>query len=285
VVGVLLGLLIACAFGSGDFVGGRASASASTVAVLVVAQACSVVGALAVASTMHAHVAPHDVVYGALAGAVNVGGLALLYRALARHAAGVVAPVAAVLGAVVPVTWGLVRGERPGALVFLGCAAAVAAGALVAREPESGGPAAGGVARGAVEAVLAGALLGSSLVLFGETSEGSGQWPVVAARVSALVLVGVAAVALASRGRGGVTFPRGQARWFAVGAGVLDVAATALLVVALRRELVVVVAPFAALAPAFTVLLSCVFTGERLLRVQRLGLALALAGLVLVALG
>ena len=46
VAAVLLGLLIAAAFGSGDFVGGRASAAASTVDCAVVSQACSVAGAL-----------------------------------------------------------------------------------------------------------------------------------------------------------------------------------------------------------------------------------------------
>jgi drug/metabolite transporter (DMT)-like permease len=282
VVGVLLGLLIALAFGSGDFVGGRASTRASTVAVLVVAQACSVAGALVVALVVHADVGAHDLAYGAAAGAVNVVGLALLYQGLADHAAGVVAPVAAVIGAVVPVTWGLVRGERPSVVVLAGCAAAVVAGGLVAREPDDAARV-GGLARGAVQAIGAGVLLGSSLVLFGETSERSGQFPVLAARIAAFALVGAAALVLARRSR--VVMPRGEALRFAIGAGVLDVTATTLLLVALRRELVVVVAPFASLAPAFTVLLAFAFTGERLHRAQRLGLALVLVGLVLVAVG
>ena len=115
---VLLGLTIAAAFGSGDFVGGRASRNAASAAVLVVAGACSVVGALIVALVVAADVAPHDIVYGALAGAVNFTGLALLYHALAKYAAGVVAPITAVVGALVPVTWGLAHGERPSALVW-----------------------------------------------------------------------------------------------------------------------------------------------------------------------
>ena len=41
---------------------------------------------------------------GAVAGAVNVAGLGLLYDGLARHAAAVVAPVAAVMGSAVPGT-------------------------------------------------------------------------------------------------------------------------------------------------------------------------------------
>jgi drug/metabolite transporter (DMT)-like permease len=281
VVAVILGVAIAAAFGSGDYIGGRASTSASTVAVLVVAQACSVVGAFAVALLVHADVAGIDLVYGALAGATNVVGLGLLYRGLAAHAAGVVAPIAAVVGSLVPVTWGLLRGEQPSVLVLVGSAVAIVAGGLVARDTSEG--ATGSLARGSLQAVAAGFMLGASLVLFAETSAGSGQWPVAAARTSALVLVSVAAVVLAQRST--VSFPRGVARWYAVGAGVFDVTATALLVVAVRRELVVVVAPLVSLAPAFTVLLARFVDGERLHAVQRAGLLLALAGLVLVAVG
>ena len=132
---VLLGLTIAAAFGSGDFVGGRASRTAASAAVLVIAGICSVAGALIVALVVSADVAPHDIVYGALAGIMNFTGLALLYHALAKHAAGVVAPITAVMGALVPVTWGLAHGERPSALVWAGIDLAIAAGALIAREP------------------------------------------------------------------------------------------------------------------------------------------------------
>ncbi len=57
-------------------------------------------------SVVSAHVAPHDIVYGALAGAFNIVGLGLLYHGLAHNSAGVVAPIAAVVGSIVPVVWG-----------------------------------------------------------------------------------------------------------------------------------------------------------------------------------
>ena len=71
----------------------------------------------------------------------------------------------------------------------------------------------------------------------------------------------------------------------ALGAGVLDVTATTLLVLAVRRGLIVVVAPLAALAPAATVILARLVLGERLHSVQRIGLLFALVGLVMVATG
>jgi uncharacterized membrane protein len=280
VTAVALGVLIAAAFGSGDFAGGRASSSAATPAVLVVAQACSVVGAAVLALVVPADVVAGDLLIGALAGVVNVTGLGLLYSALARHPAAVVAPAAAVVGSLVPVLWGFVQGERPSSVVLLGIAAAIVAAALVSLGPSEKHQ---GVARGAAEAVAAGVALGSSLVLFSETDPASGQWPVLLARAGALVAVVMVAMALARRQE--MRLPRGPSLALAVTAGVFDVAATALLVYAVRRELLSVVAPIASLAPAFTVVLAWFLGRERVNTVQRLGLVLAAAGLALIAAG
>ncbi|HEY1740266.1 MAG TPA: EamA/RhaT family transporter [Acidimicrobiia bacterium] len=276
-----LGLLIAAAFGSGDFTGGRASAAAPTLAVLFVAQVCSLAGAAVLAVIVSARVETADVVYGALAGTVNVVGLGLLYRALARHAAGVVAPLTAVVGALVPVAWGLAHGERPSALVLAGITLSIGAAALLARGDgtTTAGPK---IARGVGPAVLAGAALGSSLILYAETSTTSGQVPVVAARAAAVVVVGVALLWVRPRASGPLVRPLGL---LAPAAGVLDVAATALLVVAVRRALLSVVAPLASLAPGCTVLLALVVSKERLGRSQRAGLAVALVALVCIATG
>ena len=277
---VALGLLIAAAFGSGDFAGGRASSSASTPAVLAVAQACSVVGAAVLVLTVPADMAARDLLMGALAGVVNVTGLGLLYSGLARYAAAVVAPVAAVVGSLVPVVWGLVRGERPSSVVLAGIAAAIAAAGLVSLGQSAAGLR---MTRGAAEAVAAGVALGSSLVLFSETDPASGQWPVLLARAGALVAVVMVAMALARVD--GVRLPRGRSLGLALTAGAFDVTATALLVYAVRRELLSVVAPIASLAPAFTVVLAWFLARERVNSVQRLGLALAVAGLALIAAG
>jgi drug/metabolite transporter (DMT)-like permease len=278
--GLALGLLVAVAFGSGDFAGGRASTRASTTAVLAVAQLVSVLGGLVLVTVVGGHAQGRDLVYGALAGALNVVGLGLLYDALARHTAVVVAPVTALVASILPVAWGVAHGERPSSLVALGAGLAVVAGVLISREP---GDAAVGVAPGVAQAVAAGAALGSSLVLFAETSATSGQWPVLMARVASLLVVLPALLVL--RVRGAVQAPRGPVLALSATAGALDVTATALLVVAVRRALLVVVAPLAALAPGFTVLLAWLVTRHPVGRSQRLGLVVALTGLVLIAAG
>jgi drug/metabolite transporter (DMT)-like permease len=70
-----------------------------------------------------------------------------------------------------------------------------------------------------------------------------------------------------------------------VGAGALDVTATTVLLAAVRHGLLVVVAPVAALAPAFTVMWAWIVLREPVGRMQLVGLGLALIGLVLVSLG
>src|ERR1700719_2741095 len=94
---VLLGLLVAASFGSGDFLGGRASRRAPTLTVLMVAQATAVLGAIAVSVFVGARVELRDIEFGALAGCVNIAGLGLLYQGLAVGRMGVVAPLTAAL--------------------------------------------------------------------------------------------------------------------------------------------------------------------------------------------
>ena len=278
---VAFGILIAAAFGCGDFAGGQASASASTLAVLTIAQGCSLAGAAVLSVVVASHAGASDVAYGALAGAVNVIGLGTLYRALARHAAGVVAPLTAVVAAMVPIAWGLLHGERPSVLVLVGIVLAVAGAGLLARSDAAAGP--GALARGVMPALGAGIALGSSLVFYSESSAASGQIPVLAGRAAGFVCV--MAAFLVARRRGAVRAPTGSARNLAIGAGQLDVSATALLVVAIRHELLSVVAPLAALAPGWTVLLAVLVTRERLGPAQRAGLLVALVALVLIAAG
>jgi drug/metabolite transporter (DMT)-like permease len=68
-------------------------------------------------------------------------------------------------------------------------------------------------------------------------------------------------------------------------AGVLDVTANAVYLLATRRGLLALVAVISALYPASTVLLARVILHERLARLQVAGLVVAGAGVVLIAAG
>jgi drug/metabolite transporter (DMT)-like permease len=257
-VAIIVGLLVAASFGSGDFLGGLASREGNTVTVLATAQLAALVGATVVALVAGGPLPGSVVLFGIGAGVLSVTALGCLYQGLAIGQIGEVAPVAAVVSAVIPVVWGLTTGERPPALALVGGALAVVAAGLITLERDE--------------------QFGTSFILFAASSHHSAFWPVLTARVAAVVCVGV--VVLASRAPKSLP---SRPRIRAIGAGLLDVLATALLLVAVRLGLVAVVAPVAALAPAFTVLGAWWYLRERASWVQGGGLVLALIGLVLIA--
>jgi drug/metabolite transporter (DMT)-like permease len=279
---VFLGVLVAASFGSGDFLGGRASREASTLTVLRLAQLCALAGAVVYALAFGGYASGHDVVLGALAGVINVIALGCLYAGLAAGRMGIVAPVTAVVAACVPVAWGVVDGEHLGPLAVVGVALAISAGGMIARErDEPSGETSARRLPALALALFAGVLFGSSLVLYSETGHDSGAWPVLAGRASAAAVVLVVAGVVARRA------PRlvAPARTMAVGAGLLDVTATALLLLAVREGLVATVAPVAALGPAFTVMWAWRVLHEPVGRAQLVGIAVGVAGLVLIAAG
>jgi drug/metabolite transporter (DMT)-like permease len=273
----LLGLLVAAGYGSADFLGGLATRRIPVWLSLFGAQLAGLALALALGFGAGGSLSATDAWWSVAAGAATVVGLGFLFHGLATGAASVVAPATAVGATVIQVVAGLLRGERPGALALVGVGVALVAVALVATAPGE----AGGVRLHDV-AVAAGAAagLGLSLVFFTETSHDAGLWPVVVARAVGLPLA-LLAVLIRRVGIGG-TFrrPHGPA---VAASGALDATANALLLIAVRRELLTLVAPIASLAPAMTVFLARVVHKERLGRTRLVGVALALVGLALIA--
>jgi drug/metabolite transporter (DMT)-like permease len=276
-VAVFLGLLVAACFGSGDFFGGLASRRAATISILCLAQLCAVLGAIFFALVFHGDPTGRDLVFGAGAGALNVVALGALYQGLALGRMGIVAPITAVVAACIPVAWGLATGESPSAVSLVGVGLAIAAGGLIAHEHDT---ATGGSGRALVLALVAGVLFGWSFVLYAESRDDSGFWPVLTGRGAAVVLVVGAVLATGATLR--VASPE---RRMAIGAGALDVGATVLLLVAVRAGLSSLVAPVAALGPAFTVGWAWAVLREPIARLQLAGLGLALVGLALIAAG
>ena len=121
-------------------------------------------------------------------------------------------------------------------------------------------------------------LFGVFLVLLAQVHPDSGLWPLAGVRFGSLAL------GLGLLLRPGTTprIDRPFIGWTAV-AGIGDVAANALFVLAARDGLLSVVGPLAALYPVSTVLLALFVDKERVRPVQVAGLGLAAAALVLTA--
>ena len=222
----LLALLSAVFVGSADFLGGLTSRSANGVRVAASVSAAGLPLALAVALVVPVDDVTHaDVVWSSLAGVFVAVGLGCFYLGMGRGLISVVAPVAAVTGAVVPVVYAFVRGERPGPVAVVGLVAAFVAVAVVSMAPSEQHPDAAVVDRVVIAlAVAAGLLFGLFYVSFSRVSEDAGLWPVAIERVTATVALVVFAL-LVARGPYGANATLAKA---IVVIAVLEIAATVL---------------------------------------------------------
>lgn len=234
------------------------------------------------------HAAPRgvDFAWGAAAGFVGGGGLALFYRALGRDAMSVIAPVTAVMATAVPVTVGLAFGERPGTGPLFGVALAAISialvGAAIAPPTDGARPRLRGAIplRALAEALVAGICFGLFYVLIRRASPQAGIWPLAAARGASVPVY--AAVAIVT---GRSLRPPRAALPAILGAGALDMVANILYLLAAHRGMLSIVATLASLYPATTLVLARVVLHERLTRLQAAGLVLAAGSVVLISAG
>jgi uncharacterized membrane protein len=277
---VVLGLAVAAAYGAADFFGGVAARRSPLASVVVLSQLVGLVFIGTLAVMLGGSMTPDTVVLAVAAGAIGGLGLTCLYRGLSIGRMSVVAPITAVGAAALPVVWGLAAGERPTALATAGVALALVAVVFVSRIPGDEAEAAGG-ARVLGLAVLAGLGFGAVFIILAETSGDGGMWPLLVMRTASVSFL--AAGAFVTR-RSLAPSGRSALRIIAI-TGVLDVAANALYVLATREGLLSLVAVLSSLYPAVTVLLARLVLSERLGRMQTVGLGLAGAGVMLIALG
>ena len=205
------------------------------------------------------------------AGLFGMSALVVFYRALSTGSMAIVAPVSAVTAAVVPLVVGLVIEEPPGLVALGGAGCAIVAIALVSMAP--GGEVVRFDPRLVGLALASGAGFGMFFVFLKRASDAgggdAGLWPVLAAQTAALILGG--ALLLRRHGRHP---PRGGTLALVVSAGVLDMTANVLYLLAVQGGPLSIVAPVASLYPVTTVLLAMLIGPDAVIipatrRVQR----------------
>jgi drug/metabolite transporter (DMT)-like permease len=279
VVAVLLALGSSASYGTADFLGGLASRRAAATAVVLVSQSVGLATLAAVlALTDRQLPAAVDLGWGGLAGLCGMVGLVLFYRGLAAGTMSVVAPVTAVVSAIVPVVAGLALGERPGWLAMTGIALAVPAIVLLGWGGSPPGTGRHVDRRALVLAAAAGVGFGLFFVTLSRASSDAGLWPVLAARVASVTALAV--LITLQRAWGGVPAAVSS---LSAGAGVLDTTANGLYLLAVQRGLLSEVAVLSSLYPASTIVLASTVLHERLARLQWWGLALAGVAVVAIA--
>lgn len=277
---ILLAMLSAAVYGIADYCGGRASRVAASAAVAMIGQAVSGVLVLVLVLSMGTPVPGWPTfAWGGAAGAAGAVGIACFYYALSHGSMAVVAPISAVISVVLPVVVGLADGERPRAVAYGGFGAAVVAVALVSGLGSSRGRHVGTAVLGF--AIAGGIGFGSMFVLLERTDDGSGLWPLVAIRAASVPLL----IVIMSVMRAPVRSIPPRAIPLIVVSGALDMAANGFYLVAVRGDLLSIVAVVSAMYPVSTVLLAAGFDGERVHRSQMVGMICGAAALTMVTLG
>jgi drug/metabolite transporter (DMT)-like permease len=214
-----------------------------------------------------------DFLWGGVAGLSAAIGLASLYRALAIGKMGIGAMLTAVLAASVPVVFGALVEGPPNSLKLVGFALAIVGVALL-----SGSPGEVVSARILGLAVLAGLGFGGFFILIDRVESGGVFWPLLAARGTPFVLMAVFGVV--SRRS---WLPERTLLSLILLAGVLDVGGNVFFVLAARTGRLDVSVVLSSLYPAVTVLLARLILGERMTRLQTLGIAACAVAVPLIA--
>ncbi len=275
---IALSLTASVSWGISDFLGGQASRRTPVLWVVAVSYPTGFVLIAVAALIVGGSLSGGEAAVALIGGICGAVAISLFYSAMAIGPVSIISPLVS-MGVVVPVAVGLIRGESPGGVQIAGLVAALCGIVMAVREAEV--PHAVAVSpRALTLAALAGLGFGLFFVGIDSAAGEDPLWAATFARLGGTLAIGLALLV------------RPPTRGFASGAlpvllliGCLDAAANTLIAVASSKGLLSLVAVGGSLFPIVTVILARIVLGERLARVQRAGVALALSGVVLIAAG
>ena len=273
---IILALLSSVVWGVSDFLGGTLSKKRKAIAVIGGSQTFGLLFASSLALIFGLWTWDTTVWFnGAIAGAMGLLGLIGFYTALATGQMGIVAPISS-LSAVVPLTIGLVQGERPSSMQVVGIVVALT-GVILASGPELNGKV---DSRPVFLALFAALTFGFCVYFMAKGGQENPTVTIVAMRATQVSIVLVIALALTSLGG----LIKKDVPWLAT-IGASDAGANILFAFAASLGLLSVVAVLGSLYPIVTVLLAWWIHKERLMPVQYVGIAITFTGIALISLG
>jgi drug/metabolite transporter (DMT)-like permease len=288
----IFALSSALAFGIGDFLAGFAAKRVSALAVALLSKAAALVVFGVVALIVRPALPDGATLAWGVAAGLALGlGLLWYYRGLSLGKMGLVATDTAVWSALVPVVAGLLLGERPSMVAWWGIATLIAALSLVSRSdlPASSDARSGwriniGAWRasqpGRLEGILAGIFFGLFFIGLDQTGTGNPLLPQLATVAGSIAVLGLAALLVR------LPIKTGFVQWpLLVVIGVIQATGYLTFILATQTGLLSVVAVLAALSPLPTMILARLVLGQRLTRVQLVGVVAALVGIALVRSG
>lgn len=272
---IIFGLASAFSWGAGDFSGGLSSKGTSPYSVVAISQFVSLLvlflGALLVPEGTSTN---FDVLIGGIAGVFGAAGLVALYSGLARGPMGLVAPISAVVAAVLPVLVSVVNEGLPENTVIVGFVIALSAVWLISR--------------GEMDSrlklndlrlpIVAGLGFGIFFVLIDQVSSNAILLPLVSARSTSIIFI-LSVGFLAKE----IEMPKLHQFPLITFAGILDTSGNVFFALATRFGRLDISAILGSLYPAVTVLLAWIILKERLTFQQTWGIVLAIVALILIA--
>jgi drug/metabolite transporter (DMT)-like permease len=278
-IAVLLSLAASSCWGVADFLGGLQSKRVPVAVVLCVVEGAGLALVLAIIlATGEPFPGTRAAILSVVAGIGGVIALGCFYRALAIGTMSIVAPISAT-GVTLPVVVGIATGDQLSSIVAVGLAVTFVGVLLASREQhDDAGRAAAGKLSIAL-ALVAAVGFGSYFVMSDSAADDSVLWLLLLSRC-----VPVPSLALFAWARG-MRPPTGRTAGTLVVAGTLDCGATALYAVANTKGALSIVSVVGSLYPVMTLILARAVLGERIRRVQQVGVAAALAGVAMIAAG
>ena len=271
----VLALLSSLAWGTADFLGGTLSRRRQAIAVVGGSQVFGLAAMiLAVTLTHRLTTDVHVVMFGVGAGLFGLVGLISFYQALSTGSMGIVSPIAS-MSVVIPVVIGLVQGERPQPVESVGIAVAIL-GLVLACGPELSGAV---NVRPVILAGVAAVTFGFCVSLMAQGGQRNILMTVTVMRISQVSVLVI--VALMARSIGGLV--RTDVPMLAA-IGVTDAGANVLFVAAASAGYLSITSVLGSLFPVVTVLLAWWVHKERLQRIQYLGVAITVVGIVCISL-
>ena len=271
--GIVLALVSALVWGSGDFVGGAATRRSNPLQVLALSAMSGIVMLAVLALTLETAPSAASLAWAALAGVTGAIGIASLYQGLAVGGAAMVAPVAAVVTAIIPAIFTAFTVALPSAPQFLGILAALAGIWLVTCAPGARQTSRAGLHL----ALLAGCGFGAFLILIAHVENDFVFAPLTVART---VTLATAVVLMRLRK---VSFPSPVSNHLALLAGVLDAGGNVFFVLARQHTRLDVAAVLSSLYPVATVVLARIVWREPVTRLQWAGIGVCLLSVALMA--
>jgi len=275
-------LAAAVLYGGADFLGGAASRRAHTLAVLAVSAPAGALVMLVAALAAGGPVQPGGLGWAAAGGIAGAAGLIAFYEGLATGPMTMVAPVSALVATVLPVGVAMASGEHPTIAVATGALTCLVAIVLIS--VQGARPAASRGRSAATRALLlglgSGALFGLFFLFLRNAGTTGVFWPVTVARLAGTAVMLTAITVLGVRPGWRGLGPR--VLLAATASGIIDAVANVCYVLATRAGMFGMAVVLTSLYPGITVLLARLVLGERMRPAQRVGLALAAVGVVLV---